>query len=119
MQAAITDAQRAGVSVSSIYYADTGYRGGRASLSGQSYLTQVGDDTGGRAYYQGTGNPVSMTPLLAQFQHAISETFVATFTAKASGNKLVEVKAETKLHGVKLHTAKMARAGNAEAVAAE
>jgi hypothetical protein len=52
VQEAITDAQRAGVSVSSIYYADAGFRGGRGSFSGQSYLSQTGDDTGGRAYYQ-------------------------------------------------------------------
>jgi hypothetical protein len=119
VQAAIEDAQRAGVSVSSIYYSDAGFRGGRGSFSGQSYLTQTGDDTGGRAYYEGVGNPVSLSPLLAQFQHAISETYVASFTANASGNKLVEVKAETKLKGVKLHTAKMVRPGNAETSAAE
>jgi len=119
VQAAITDAQRAGVSVSSIYYADAGFRGGRGSFSGQSYLSQTGDDTGGRAYYQGVGSPVSLAPLLAQFQHSISETFVASFTANASGNKLVEVKAESKLKGVKLHTAKMVRPGNMETSAAE
>jgi len=119
VQAAITDAQRAGVSVSSIYYSDAGFRGGRGSLSGQSYLTQTGDDTGGRAYYEGTGNPISLAPLLAQFQHAISETYVASFTAKASGNKLVEVKAETKLKGVKLHTPKLVLPGNTEMAAAE
>ena len=119
VQAAITDAQRAGVSVSSIYYSDAGFRGGRANFSGQSYLTQTGDETGGRSYYEGTGNPVSLVPLLAQFQHAISETYVATFTAKASGNRLIEVKAESKVHGIKLHTAKMVRPGNAEAPAAE
>ena len=114
VEAAITDAQRAGVSVSSIYYADSGFRGGRGSFSGQSYLTQTGDETGGRSYYQGQGNPVSMAPLLAQFQHAISETFVASFSAKASGNKLVDVKVDSKMHGVKLHSAKMVRPGNAE-----
>ena len=111
---AITDAQRAGVSVSSVYYGDAGIRGGRASFSGQSYLTQTGDETGGRSYYEGTGNPVSLAPYLAQFQHAISETYVASFTANASGNKLAEVKAETKLHGVKLHLAKAVRPGNIE-----
>lgn len=119
VQAAITDAQRAGVSVSSIYFQDAGFRGGRGSFSGQSYLTQTGDETGGRSYYEGVGNPVSLAPLLAQFQHAISETYVASFTAKASHDKLVDVKAETKLHGVKLHTAKMVRPGNNEGVAAD
>ena len=119
VRAAITDAQRAGVAVSSVYYGDAGIRGGRANFSGQSYLTQTGDETGGRSYYEGGGNPVSLAPYLAQFQHAISETYVATFKANASGNKLVEVKAGTKLHGVKLQAAKMVRPGNAETAMAE
>lgn len=114
VQAAITDAQRAGVSVSSIYFSDAGFRGNRGSFSGQGYLTQLGDETGGRSYYEGSGSPISMAPFLAQFQHAISETFVATFTANASRNKLVEIKADTKLHGVKLRTTKQVRPGNAE-----
>jgi hypothetical protein len=114
VQQAVTDAQRAGVSVSSIYFGDAGFRGGRASFSGQSYLTQVSDGTGGRAYYEGTGNPVSIAPYLGQFQHSISETFVASFMANASGNKLVEVKADTKLHGVKLHAPAEVRPGNLE-----
>lgn len=114
VDAAITDAQRAGVTVSSIYFGDVGFRGGRANFSGQNYLTQTGEATGGRSYYEGTGNPVSTAPYLAQFQHAISETYIATFTTAAAGNKLAEVKTETKLHGVKLQSAKMVRPGNAE-----
>ncbi len=115
VQAAITDAQRAGVSVSSIYFGDAGYRGGRGSFSGQGYLGQVSDATGGHAYYEGSGNPVSLAPYLGQFQHSISETFVASFVANASGNKLVEVKAESKVHGVKLHAPDAVRPGNVEA----
>ncbi len=119
VDAAAEDAQRAGVSVSSIYFADAGFRGQRGSFSGQSYLSEVAEATGGRLYQQGLGNPVSIAPMLAQFQHAISETFVASFQAKVSGKKLVQIKAETKLHGVKLHTAAAVRPGNAEASPAE
>ena len=114
VQAAIEDAQRAGVSVSSVYYGDSGFRGGRGSFSGQSYLAQTSDGTGGRAYYEGTGNPVSLSPYLAQFQHAISETFVATFPAKAKGKELVRIKAETKVSGTKLRTPTEVLPGNAE-----
>src|SRR5258708_5724291 len=71
---AVTDAQRAGVAVYSIYYSDAGFRGGRGSFSGQSYLLQVAQGTGGQAYYQGTGNPVSLVPFLKQFQNALAET---------------------------------------------
>jgi hypothetical protein len=82
VQAALDDAQRAGVAVSSIYYRDAGF-GGRGAFSGQSYLQQLAEGTGGEAYYQGLGNPVSLTPFFEQFAHAISETYVATFAADA------------------------------------
>jgi hypothetical protein len=114
VQAAVTDAQRAGVSVSSVYYGDAGFRGGRGSFSGQSYLAQTAEGTGGRSYYEGTGSPVSLAPYLAQFQHAISETFVATFPAKVKGKDLVRIKAETKVSGTKLRAAEAVRPGNAE-----
>jgi len=114
VEAAVTDAQRAGVSVSSVYFGDAGFRGRRGSFSGQSYLAQTADGTGGRSYYEGTGSPVSLAPYLAQFQHAISETFVASFPAKVKGKELVRIKAETKVSGTKLRAAEEVRPGNAE-----
>ena len=60
---AVTDAQRAGVPVYSIYYNEVGFGRGRGSFSGQSYLPQVAQGTGGATYYQGTGNPVSLAPV--------------------------------------------------------
>ena len=81
VQTAIVDAQRAGVAVSSIYYRDAGFGGGRGSLSGQDYLEQVARGTGGEAYYQGSFNPVSLTPFFKQFQAAIAETYIASFDA--------------------------------------
>ncbi|GGG76249.1 hypothetical protein [Edaphobacter dinghuensis] len=102
VDAAVKDAQRAGVAVYSMYYSDAGIRGGRASFSGQSYLAQIAQGTGGTAYYQGVGNPVSMEPYLKQFQKAISETYVASFMAPG-GKGLVQLKVSTKLPKTKLN----------------
>jgi hypothetical protein len=113
--AATEDAQRAGVAVYSIYFADSGFRGRRGSFSGQSYLAQVAEGTGAVSYWQGLGNPVSMVPFLNDFKRSISETYVATFQASPQGkNSLVRVKATTDLHGVKLRTPAEVRAGNME-----
>ncbi len=106
------DAQRVGVSVSSIYFADAGFRGGRGSFSGQSYLAQIAEATGGRSYWQGTGNPVSMQPFLEQFQHDISETYVATFPAE--GKDLIQFRARSNVPRLKLRTAQQVRPGNVE-----
>jgi hypothetical protein len=111
VDAAVRDAQRAGVAVYSMYYSDAGIRGGRASFSGQSYLAQVAEGTGGTAYYQGVGNPVSMEPYLKQFQKDISETYVASFIAPA-GKGLVQFKASTKLPKTKVHAATSVQPGN-------
>lgn len=110
VESAVRDAQRAGVAVYSVYYSDAGIRGGRASFSGQSYLAQIAEGTGGTAYYQGTGNPVSMEPYLKQFQEAISETYVASFIAPA-GKGMVQLKVSTKLPKTKVHAATSVRPG--------
>jgi hypothetical protein len=108
--AAVTDAQRAGVPVYSIYYNDAGFRGGRGSFSGQSYLLQVAQGTGGEAYYQGTGSPVSIIPFLKQFQNALAETYVATFPVEGN-KKMVTLKASTNLPKTKVNAPQEVRPG--------
>jgi len=112
---AVTDAQRAGVAVYSIYYNDAGIRGGGASFSGQSYLSQLSQATGGVNYYEGSGNPVSMAPFLDQFQRAIAGTYIATFEAPAGKNArdLVRVKL-TSATKTKLRAPEEVRPGNVE-----
>ncbi len=115
--AAAFDAERAGVSVSSIYYRDAGFRGGRGSLSGQSYLQQVADSTGGQLYNIGPIDPVSIKPYFNQFLHDISETYIATFDANAAaGGKehLVRVKLNSTVPKLKLRHAEDVRPGNLE-----
>ena len=118
--AAAFDAQRAGVSVSSIYYRDAGFRGGRGSLSGQSYLQQVADSTGGQLYNIGPIDPVQIKPYFNQFLHDISETYIATFDANAAaGGKehLVRVKMGSTVPKLKLRHAEEVRPGNLESPA--
>jgi hypothetical protein len=110
VQAATTDAQRAGVPVYSIYFSDAGFGRRRGTFSGQSYLAQIADGTGGVAYYQGTGNPVSLAPFLKQFQTAVAETYVATFPVNASKN-LARLKLSTTLPKTKVRAPDQVRAG--------
>jgi hypothetical protein len=110
VSAAVTDAQRAGVPVYSIYYSDAGFRGGRGSFSGQGYLQQLAQGTGGTAYYQGTGSPVSLAPFLKQFHDAIVETYVATFAVQGNRN-MVGLKLSTTLPKTKLNAPQQVRPG--------
>jgi hypothetical protein len=106
----IQDAQSAGVPVYSIYFSDAGFGRNRGSFSGQSYLAQLAQGTGGAAFYQGTGNPVSLQPYLKQFQDAVAATYVATFPVDAN-KKFVNLKLSTNLPKTKARAPELVRPG--------
>ena len=112
--AAIHDAQRAGVAVYSIYFGDAGMRGGSVDFSGQNYLQQLTQGTGGANLWEGTGNPQSTAPFLTMFQHAVAETYIATFSAPASNNPQNLVRIKFSAAKAKLHASEQVRPGNQE-----
>ena len=106
VQAAQEDAQRAGVAVYSIYYGDAGIRGGLANFSGQGYLQQVAQATGGESFYQGRITPPSLKPYFDQFLGALRESYLVSFNASANREKrntLVPIRLKTEQNGMKLH----------------
>jgi hypothetical protein len=115
VDAAVSDAQRAGVAVYAIYFGDAGIRGESADNSGQNYLSQIAQETGGVSLWEGLGSPVSMTPYLNRFQGALAETYVATFnapTGRDAQRELVHVKFSAPK--TKLHASDEVRPGNQE-----
>lgn len=93
--AAVSDAQKAGVVVYSIYYRDAGAldRSFRGTDSGQNYLTQVSHDTGGKVYLQGLGNPVSFAPFLSDIQRKLQNQYELTFGSNSKeGLQPIQVK---------------------------
>ncbi len=104
VQTAQEDAERAGVAVYSIYYP---FRGGRfGTFSGQNYLQQVAEATGGQSFYQGTITPVSLTPYLDQFRKDMSESYMVNFMTNASGEKrdtLTNIKLTSDQPGMKIY----------------
>ena len=111
---AVEDAQRAGVAVYSIYFGGAGIGGESANFSGQSYLTQLTQETGGVNYYQGARNPVSMSPFLDMFRHAVSETYIATFNAPARKDPRDLVRVKISAPKAKLRAPEEVRPGNQE-----
>jgi hypothetical protein len=95
VQAATSDAQKAGVIVYSIYYRGAGRldRNALVTDGGQNYLTQVSNSTGGKVYLEGFGNPVSFAPFLSDIQRKLQNQYELTFvsTAKA-GLQSIRVK---------------------------
>jgi hypothetical protein len=112
VQSAQEDAERAGVAVYSIYYPDSGMRGG--SFSGQSYLQQIAEATGGESFYQGSIPPISFKPYLDQFRKAILETYSVSFMASTNNEKrdtLTQIKLTTSQPGVKVIAPQAVHAG--------
>jgi len=87
VKSAISDAQKAGVIVYSIYFRGMGRldRSFAVTNGGQNYLTQVSGDTGGKVYLEGFGNPVSFAPFLSDIQRKLQNQYELSYdsTAKA------------------------------------
>lgn len=114
LQAAITDSQKAGLIVYSIYFRDTGRidRSGYETNAGQSLLTQVADATGGKLYYQGLSNPVSFQPFLEDLGRRLENQYELGFTApRKSKQEWVGLKLKTDIAHVSIDAPQRVPAG--------
>jgi hypothetical protein len=100
LDAAVGDAQRAGVIFSAIYTPGEGHFGHSYWLTywGQLYLAQLAERTGGESYYFGfTGAPVSFAPYLDDFARRLTHQYLLGFLAKPpkkAGLQRVKIKTE-------------------------
>jgi hypothetical protein len=109
---AMSDAQRAGIAVYSIYFPNAGDQTENPGLSGQSYLQQIGDATGGTLFNNGTVTPTSIMPFLNQFGRAIFASYEVSFKANAGKrDALIRMKVKTSQSGVKLRAPQWVRPG--------
>jgi hypothetical protein len=83
VDAAIHDTLKEGVMVYSIYLRGAGFYGQSAWVTNfaQSRLTEVSDETGGYAYFQGFTDPVSISPFLKDFQDRLDNQYQVTIAA--------------------------------------
>lgn len=90
--AAIHDSVRAGLVVYSIYWTDTGRfdRTEMANDAGQNLLALVTQATGGTAYWQGIGNPVSFDPYFKDLRVRFANQYRLGFSAELKGKPEVQ-----------------------------
>jgi VWFA-related protein len=79
LQRVVNEAQRLGVAVYTMYAPSVG--GGDLSLvnNGQGSLQRLSDETGGRAFFQGSGAPVSLDRYLRELDALLSRQFALTY----------------------------------------
>lgn len=98
-------AQRHGVNVYSIYANTTGGMSTYSFLvnAGQSCLSFLSEESGGKFYYQGSQTPVNFRPILQNVKDHLENQYLLTFRAepgKKAGYDRIRIKTEQQ--GVKL-----------------
>jgi VWFA-related protein len=79
LQRAINEAQRRSVAIYSIYAPSAGAAGRTLDLNGQSCLERLSKETGGRAFFEGTGAPVSFDPFIKEIDASVSMQIALTY----------------------------------------
>ena len=79
LQRAINEAQRKGVAVYSIYSPAVTSNANNLATIGQGSLNRLSDETGGRAFFQGTRAPLSIDRFLIDINAALSRQFALTY----------------------------------------
>jgi len=94
LQRAINEAQRRSVAIYSIYAPSAGNAGDLLGLNGQSCLERLSKETGGRAFFEGTGAPVSFDPFIKEIDASISMQIALTYlsTHPEKGFHKLEIK---------------------------
>ena len=98
LQRAVNESQRRGVAIYG-FYAPTTVAAANPSLIGnaQSSLLRLSDETGGIAFFQGTGAPGSFRPVIRELDTALQKQAALTFlsTHLKKGFHKIEVKSST------------------------
>jgi len=85
LQRAINEAQRRSVAIYSIYAPSANSPGSLLGSNGQSCLERLSSETGGRAFFEGMGAPVSFDPFLKEIDTSISRQIALTYLSTHPG----------------------------------
>ena len=98
LQRAINESQRRGVAIYG-FYSPTAVTAANPvpASNGQSSLKRLSDETGGEAFFQGTGAPVSFDPFIRELDISLQKQAALTFlsTHLDKGFHRIEVRSST------------------------
>ena len=103
LQRAINEAQRRGVAIYS-FYAPTVTTATEGNLvpNAQSSLQRISDETGGRAFFQGFGAPVSFDPFIKELNSALDRQIALTYLSTHLKKGFHRVKINSSTPGVEI-----------------
>jgi VWFA-related protein len=104
LERAITEAQRRSLAIYS-FYAPTALTGNNGNLTSnaQSSLLRLSDETGGRAFFQGFGAPVSFDPYLKEVNASLERQIALTYLSTHLKKGFHRVKIGSSTPGVEIH----------------
>jgi VWFA-related protein len=108
VDAAIEQAQKAGVLIYAIYATGVGHYGHSVFRMnwGQNYLSEMAEETGGEAYFLGFETPVSFAPYLDDLSQRLTHQYLLVFQARPEKKPgLQSVRLRTELPNVELAAA--------------
>ena len=79
LQRAINEAQRKGVAVYAFYAPTVSTQSSILTTAAQGALNRLADETGGRAWFQGTGAPVSFDPFIQDLGVSLEKQVALTY----------------------------------------
>lgn len=86
LQRAINEAQRKSIAVYAFYAPTVGSQNSSLTTVAQGALNRLADETGARAFFQGTGAPVSFDPFIRELtmllEKQVALTYLSTHTEK-------------------------------------
>ena len=110
VQAAIEDAQKAGVEAHAIYTDGASFDESMRGQFAQGNLMQLAEDSGGYNLFEGVSTPMSFSPYLKELDLALQHQYRLTFTIEPSNKakgELRDIKIRTELHDVDLRYPKL------------
>jgi hypothetical protein len=105
LQTAIDRMNRSGITVYTVYVSPASHflRNLFLVSNGQDCLSRLADETGGEAYFQGFGTPISMKPFLEEMLRHLNNQYLVTFAAKAGKKSAyADLRVTTEVSGVDL-----------------
>lgn len=103
LQRAINEAQRRSIAVYAFYVptaASAAYS--HLASNAQSSLLRLADETGGRAFFQGTGAPVSLVPFINELDRALEKQLAVTFLSTHLGKGFHKIAVRSSTPGVEV-----------------
>jgi hypothetical protein len=104
VDAAKHDALKAGIMVYAVYLRGAGFygRGGWLTTIAQSRLSEVSEETGGYAYFEGVTDPVTISPFLQDLEERFDHQYQLTFKP-LSVKGIQPVKLKPEFSGLKVY----------------